>query len=332
MKYYPKVSICIPTYNRCEYLKQAIKSALDQDYPNIEVIVSDNASTDETINVVEKFYDDKRFFFHRNDINIGMVSNWRTLLYKYVTGDWFIILSDDDYLVDPKYISKAVDLSKKDSTINMIYANGFILYTDSNKIKNLNIPYSEVEDGLNIFLKKQNVMPQEYTLCNIIFKSIITKELQSFSNLNNVCCDMELFLKLCLIGKVGVVKDFVSVYRYHDSNLINKKRSYSELIAVTDIYIEPYKAAKVSGKIDRNELLKWKKKVFDPAMKDIIFCLSADCGDDFEKGMKFLCSKSGENLNQYYFDPFFTIKILSTKNKLIYRMLRAFKMKMGKKA
>ena len=43
---YPKVSIMIPTYNRAHYVVETIESSLTQDYPNIEVIVSDNASTD----------------------------------------------------------------------------------------------------------------------------------------------------------------------------------------------------------------------------------------------------------------------------------------------
>ena len=58
---YPKVSIMIPTYNRAHYLVDAIDSSLAQDYPNFEVIVSDNASTDGTLNVVRKYKADPRF-------------------------------------------------------------------------------------------------------------------------------------------------------------------------------------------------------------------------------------------------------------------------------
>jgi hypothetical protein len=143
---------------------------------------------------------------------------------------------------------------------------------------------------------------------------------------------MELFLKTCLLGKIGIVKDFVSVYRYHDSNLINKHRSLRELIAVSDIYSETYKHAQVNPKIKKNELIKWKMQVFDPAMKDIIFCLSSDYSADFKGAMNILCNKANDNLYRYFFDPVFTLKILATQNKWIYQKVRSIKKRLEKKA
>ena len=100
----PKVSIIIPTYNRSKYLTQAIESARCQDYHNMEIVVSDNASTDNTDNVMEEYSADNRIKYFRNSVNIGMVGNWRKALSEYCSGDWFLILSDDDYLVDNSYI------------------------------------------------------------------------------------------------------------------------------------------------------------------------------------------------------------------------------------
>lgn len=332
MNDYPKVSICIPTYNRCDYLKKTIESALAQDYLNLEVIVSDNASTDNTLEEVKQFGSDQRFSYHRNQVNVGMVANWRTLLYELVSGDWFIVLSDDDYLVDPAYVSKAINLSRKDYGINLVYANGYIFYTDRKEKIELKIPYKEIENGTNIFFRKHMVTPQEFTLCNIMFKTELAKKLGAFSNLDNLCCDSELFLKICLLGKVGIVKDFVSVYRYHDSNLINKKRTYRELIAVTDIFLETYKFAKVDGKVDEKELKKWRAQVLDPAMKNILFSLSADYPENFKEAMNILSKKSEYNLNVYFWDPVYTLKILATKNKWVYEKLRSIKKYLVNKA
>jgi len=53
----PLVSIIIPTYNRANYLEKAIESVLKQTYENIEIIVSDNASTDNTMEVMQKYKD-----------------------------------------------------------------------------------------------------------------------------------------------------------------------------------------------------------------------------------------------------------------------------------
>jgi glycosyltransferase involved in cell wall biosynthesis len=71
------VSIGIPTYNRAELLKRAIESALNQDYKNIEVIISDNASTDDTESICQ-FYcnQDARLKYVRHSQNRGPGANF----------------------------------------------------------------------------------------------------------------------------------------------------------------------------------------------------------------------------------------------------------------
>ena len=98
-KEYPKVSIMIPTYNRAHFLAEAIESALMQDYPNLEVIVSDNASTDNTRECVQRYLTDPRFRYYRNDENLGSSANYERLLYEYAAGVYGQYLTDDDVLL-----------------------------------------------------------------------------------------------------------------------------------------------------------------------------------------------------------------------------------------
>ena len=70
----PKVSIIIPTCNRAAYLKLAIESILEQGYQDFEIIVTDNASTDNTEVVVSDFKNEKIRYF-KNEENIGVVKN-----------------------------------------------------------------------------------------------------------------------------------------------------------------------------------------------------------------------------------------------------------------
>ena len=139
------VSIIIPTYNRANYLTKAIDSALSQDYPNIEVIVSDNASSDDTGEMVKKYKDDNRFKYFRNNHNLGMVANWRKALNNYATGNFFMILSDDDYLIDDNYISKVVKLVESDPEIVIVYGNGYLFYEKSNKMVEFILPFNTVK-------------------------------------------------------------------------------------------------------------------------------------------------------------------------------------------
>lgn len=92
----PLVTIAIPTYNRREYLQDALHSALSQSYPNIEVVVSDNSSQDGTAEVVSQIQDE-RLIFLRQQENLGMIGNWNACLAR-ASGEFFLMLSDDDLL------------------------------------------------------------------------------------------------------------------------------------------------------------------------------------------------------------------------------------------
>jgi glycosyltransferase involved in cell wall biosynthesis len=93
-KQQPLVSVIIPTYNRPEYLKQAIASAVKQTYTNIEIIVSDNCSEENTQAIVESF-GDSRIKFWRQRTNVGMFAN-QMHAFKIAQGKYVASLHDDD--------------------------------------------------------------------------------------------------------------------------------------------------------------------------------------------------------------------------------------------
>jgi len=90
----PLLSICIPTYNRAGIIGRTIESALNQSYRNIEVIVVDNASTDDTENVVAQ-YRDKRIRYVKNDRNLGLFGNFNRCI-ELSCGNYIHILHSDD--------------------------------------------------------------------------------------------------------------------------------------------------------------------------------------------------------------------------------------------
>lgn len=104
----PRVSIMIPTYNQAGFLAEAIASALAQNWPNLEVIVGDDASSDSTPEVVARFMGDPRLRYLRRTENCGRVGNYRDLLYRQATGDYVVNLDGDDFYTDPGFIEAAV--------------------------------------------------------------------------------------------------------------------------------------------------------------------------------------------------------------------------------
>ncbi|WP_447964774.1 glycosyltransferase family 2 protein [Nitrospira sp. Ecomares 2.1] len=98
----PLVTIAIPTFNRAgTYLKHTLQSAIGQTYKKIEVIVSDNCSTDHTERVVKEF-NDPRIQYVKHSQNIGHFRNFKFCI-EQARGDYFLLLQDDD-LIDEDFV------------------------------------------------------------------------------------------------------------------------------------------------------------------------------------------------------------------------------------
>jgi len=94
----PLVSILIPVRNRENMVVTALRSAMAQTYPNIEIVVVDNCSTDRTYEVVQEYArQDQRIRCFRNDENLGPFRNWKKCL-EYSRGEYVKILFSDDWL------------------------------------------------------------------------------------------------------------------------------------------------------------------------------------------------------------------------------------------
>jgi glycosyltransferase involved in cell wall biosynthesis len=126
-------SIGIPVYNGEDFIRQAIESVLNQDFLNIELIISDNCSTDNTQSICEEYaikYPQVRYI--RQSVNQGMIANFNACL-ELAQGDFFCWLSHDDFL-EPSYISKCIDmLDRHPQAIACCSEINFVNYDGSNR-------------------------------------------------------------------------------------------------------------------------------------------------------------------------------------------------------
>jgi glycosyltransferase involved in cell wall biosynthesis len=112
----PLVSIGLPVYNGEKYLDQALRSLLNQTYPEIEIIICDNASTDATQEICFKYaYIDPRVRYFRNETNIGGANN-HNLCVELAEGKYFRWAACDDMLA-PELIEKSVDVLERNAHI-----------------------------------------------------------------------------------------------------------------------------------------------------------------------------------------------------------------------
>lgn len=132
----PLVSIVITSYNRGKFIGEAISSALSQEYQNIEVVISDNCSTDNTLDIIKPFESDNRVKFYRNHVNIGAIQNFRKSLYDLARGDLITFISSDDYLLDKHFISEAVSRFSSIRTLVIAKGRNFTFHQKSNLLVN----------------------------------------------------------------------------------------------------------------------------------------------------------------------------------------------------
>jgi glycosyltransferase involved in cell wall biosynthesis len=103
----PLVSIGLPVYNGAEFVRDAIASLVGQTYPNLELVISDNGSTDETEAICrEAAAADARIRYHRSPVNRGLIWNWRNAL-ALSTGPYFMWAAHDDFF-GPAYVEQCV--------------------------------------------------------------------------------------------------------------------------------------------------------------------------------------------------------------------------------
>ncbi|MCV9931279.1 glycosyltransferase [Flavobacterium sp. LS1R47] len=110
----PLVSIMIPVYNRENIIGETLDCAINQTYNNIEIIVSDNCSTDKTWSILEEYAKkDDRIKIYKNEINLGPVLNWKNCIDK-IQGEYIKILWSDDLMTND-FIQKTLPLFDDDT-------------------------------------------------------------------------------------------------------------------------------------------------------------------------------------------------------------------------
>jgi glycosyltransferase involved in cell wall biosynthesis len=210
----PLVTIMIATYNQPEYIDQAVKSALLQDYDNLEVIISDDSINDDTTNILTSYHSNPRFTYYKNDKNIGRVANYRKLLYEYAKGDWVLMLDGDDYYKDYSYVSKAINVALTDPEIVFVGACHEIYDEAKNEAKETKIKGSNIIiDGKDFFIKGL-ALPQHST---ILYLRKLSCSIDFYRHAS-AGSDSESLFRLLLHGKVAYLPDVVSVWRIHDLN------------------------------------------------------------------------------------------------------------------
>ena len=211
----PLVTIAIPTYNRANgYLGKALASTLKQTYQNIEIIVSDNCSTDNTETFV-KGISDPRLRYFRHNKNIGANNNFNYCL-EQANGDYFLLLQDDD-MIDNDFVEVCMTVANysRDAGIirtgtRLIDSEGKVIAESTNNV----VGFSTEEFFLGWFAGKTALY-----LCSTLFHTKRLKEVGGFKSKRNLFQDVMAEVQLAArYGRIDI-RDIKASFRKHHGEM-----------------------------------------------------------------------------------------------------------------
>ena len=253
-----KISVAITAYNQAQYIGQAVESVLAQDYPNLEVVVSDNHSMDPIQEVMAAYTSDPRVKYIRNETNLGMIGNFRKALYEYSTGDYALHLDGDDYLIDPGYLRRAMDLIDRHG-LAMVFARSKSLYENDNTLieDKVNSDLPEIMDGNWLFLQ----FYKGYSLptLTVVHDRPYAMEIGFFEK-NIRSTDWESLLKLIIGKKIGFVNQFAAVWRRHGMNY-TLNQDLDKILSNVEYIDSPYRFALSRNAFSKDALDIWRRRM-----------------------------------------------------------------------
>ncbi len=136
----PRLTIGVPVYNGEDYIAEAIRSHLEQDFTDFELIVSDNCSDDSTPEIVKEFVEaDSRVTYSRNTENLGGPANFNRL-FRLGQGELFRWAAADDR-VEPGYLSKVIALMDDDPAVVIGHSDALLIDPESQEMLKMDQGY-----------------------------------------------------------------------------------------------------------------------------------------------------------------------------------------------
>ena len=199
------VSVVIPTYNRVDYLCEAIKSVLNQTWTDIEIIVVDDASTDNTREVCRKNFPE--IILIKNEISVGG-GEARNIGIRHSKGEYIAFLDDDDRWV-PHKIERQMQimLNKEVSLVSCCY---YEVKGEKHTVVNVN----EIKEEQDLLYKNDFGGASMF-----LTKKYFLERVGGFNKTLKSGQDWDLLLKLWEVGSFSVCKEPLVFYREHLSNM-----------------------------------------------------------------------------------------------------------------
>lgn len=207
----PRVTVVLPTFNAAHWLPGAVESVLAQSFPQFELLVLDNASTDNTADVMLR-YDDPRVIYQVNDHNIGFAGNVH-LGIRLARGDFVLILGADDILL-PEFLQAAVAFMDAQPHCSMVHGHAAWIDADGSRTGRTGSGWQRMTPGPAAIL---DIFRHGFCLTTMVMRTAAIRASGPFDESWLELIDLWLFCRLCFVGDIGHLDQLCVEYRVHDS-------------------------------------------------------------------------------------------------------------------
>jgi glycosyltransferase involved in cell wall biosynthesis len=249
IKKLPKVSIIIPTFNNEKTIKKTIETIINQTYQNIEIIVSDNGSTDNTINIIKNFKKNiKIIFFLKKKGMYNLESS-----YSLGTGKYTAVYHSDD-IYEKTIIRKQVEYLEKNHSVNIVFTKAYQINDEDNIIRKLSYNLSSFTINSQTELFKNILKNYNFIHCpTALFRTRNLKNLRWDIKKFNTSSDLNLWFKLLKKGKIHILPEFLASIRISNRQITEAERIStvdSDFIKVMKFYYNKKNILTSLDKID----------------------------------------------------------------------------------
>lgn len=231
----PFVTFFVVSYNQEEFIADAVKGALNQDYPNMEIIISDDCSTDNTWSIIQETIADysgsKQVRLNRNEKNLGIRDHINKILYELAKGEIIVFAAGDDISL-PNRTSVSVSFLEKHSEVSSLSFSSKVVDKDLHPLQR-NTVYS-LSEGLDSIITLEDYVLYDYFIFSGNSRVIRRKVVDSFPRLAfSDSEDIYLFLRSLYVGSVAYIRQPLVLYRHHAGNVSNNPRMTESLFEQT---------------------------------------------------------------------------------------------------
>jgi len=203
---FPKISIVTPSYNQGQFLERTILSVLNQNYPNLEYIIIDGGSTDESVDIIKKYEKYLTYWVSEKDKGQSDAINKG---FRKATGNILGYLNSDDTYT-PDTFSKIANTFNKNPQIDLIYGDIHFIDGKDNKINDLKLTKLNFKN----FIFENICLAQQATF----WKKEIYDKVGGFNPNYYYSMDFDFFIRVSKIGHLMHLPEYLANFRLHQKS------------------------------------------------------------------------------------------------------------------